>query len=121
GAASRSVAPSSARKRDRGGVVAMGSSAIGESLLPGHRAIEGDSRYRGDWVMRRLAGLVTALILAGGLAACGDKGKDEPDARASGETVATPTAASQAAPSPTPPPVAFFQCRSCHSVEPGRN
>lgn len=75
--------------------------------------------------MRRLAGLVTALVLAGGLAACGDKGKDEPGAAAGGETVAPPTAASEAAPSATPaagaPPVAFFQCRSCHSVEPGRN
>ena len=36
------------------------------------------------------------------------------------KAAATPEAASAAA-TPSKPPVAFFQCASCHSVEPGRN
>lgn len=59
-----------------------------------------------------------AVALALSLTACGGAKQEEPVADAS------PGEASLAAPSaPTAPapPVAFSQCRSCHSVEPGRN
>lgn len=54
------------------------------------------------------------LGLIGALSACG--GQKAEEGAASGE--ATPAAATTPA---NAPPAAFAQCRSCHTVEPGRN
>lgn len=70
--------------------------------------------------MDRRATALAALALAASLAACGEK-RDDPAAKGT----ATPSPVS-AAPAPAAsvmagPPVAFFQCRSCHAVDPGRH
>jgi len=76
--------------------------------------------------MRRWVRAVTFTALAASLAACGGNssepapaetsaGEAAPAAGATGEPAAP--AVSQAA----APPPAFAQCRSCHSVEPGKN
>lgn len=61
----------------------------------------------------RFTMLPAILGLIGALSACGGQKAEE---GAASEAV-TPVAATQA----NAPPAAFAQCRSCHTVEPGRN
>jgi cytochrome c len=58
------------------------------------------------------------LALAASVSACGGQKQEEPAETTPTETPATPAPATGQA---ADPPVAFFQCRSCHSVEPGKN
>ena len=59
--------------------------------------------------MRHGARRFAVLVLAAAAAGCGEPQQSE--ATAPAEAAASPTKA---------PPVAFAQCRSCHSMEPGR-
>ena len=67
---------------------------------------------------------LTAVALLAVLAACGGSGPDDGNSSAKDEAataaVGGEIAAGSQAAQGSPPP-AFAQCRSCHSVEPGRN
>lgn len=72
--------------------------------------------------MRHPAKAAALLALALATSACGGAKQDEPVAEASPGEAAAVVPAGPAAASPSPAqPVAFSQCRSCHSVEPGKN
>ena len=73
--------------------------------------------------MRKIGKMAIALVLAGGLAACGSP-KEEAAAPAAGETAAAATDAATtaaAAPATGAKPAAFAQCATCHSTEPGKH
>jgi len=69
-------------------------------------------------MMRRSVKALTFLALTVGLAACGQQKQEESAAEATMAETSAPSPADSAA---AGPPTAFFQCRSCHSVEPGKN
>jgi cytochrome c len=77
--------------------------------------------------MRRRAKAFTIIMLAACLSACGSQTTPEaPADNAASEASplpegSRPAAATTSAPAPAAPPMAFMQCRSCHSVEPGKN
>jgi cytochrome c len=72
--------------------------------------------------MRRRVKFVASLALAAAVAACSGEKRDEPASEASPSAPpALPVPASAPAAAVAAPPAAFFQCRSCHSVEPGKN
>lgn len=70
--------------------------------------------------MRRLAKAAAFLALTAGLAACGGKSEDQPAGQATSDVAAAEPGAAPRLPAGAQPP-AFAQCRSCHSVEPGKN
>lgn len=71
--------------------------------------------------------IVTAPLAL--LAACGGSGTDDSTSQGTGTEAESTTAASPASPAAvgtevaaqTAAPAAFAQCRTCHSIEPGRN
>lgn len=66
--------------------------------------------------------LVAASALA--LAACGKAATESDNPHTRAEPAAAGSAAAGAGPSPAeaaPAPASFVQCKTCHSVEPGRN
>jgi cytochrome c len=67
--------------------------------------------------MRYPLRFLVLLTSAAAVAACGGPKQEQPVAEA---TSAAPAATGPAA-TAAQVPAAFFQCRSCHSVEPGRN
>ena len=72
--------------------------------------------------MRHPAKALALLALATAVSACGGQEQEEPAKKTTVETPAAGIAAGEATPIPAAtPPAAFFQCRSCHSVEPGKN
>jgi cytochrome c len=68
--------------------------------------------------MRHPVTALAILALAASISACGGQKQEEPADTTATETPATPSATVAAT---NEPPAAFFQCRSCHSVEPGKN
>lgn len=72
--------------------------------------------------MRRPAQVVAFLALIAGLAACGSQTEEQPVAETTSDATTAEPAATSASPAvAAAPPPAFAQCRSCHSVEPGKN
>jgi cytochrome c len=74
--------------------------------------------------MRALS-TITALVLAASLTACGSPPEDAApaDGVTAADDAAAPASAAVAAATPAAGgvPVAFTQCKACHSVEPGKN
>lgn len=70
--------------------------------------------------MRCSANIAALLVLAAGLAGCGGTSEEQPAEQPTSAAAAEPPAASPAVAAAVQPP-AFAQCRSCHSVEPGKN
>ena len=72
--------------------------------------------------MRHPAKALAFLALATAVSACGGQEQGEPIEETAVETPAAEIATGETTPTPAAtPPAAFFQCRSCHSVEPGKN
>jgi cytochrome c len=81
--------------------------------------------------MRRPAKLLIIPALVACLAACGsERASDAPADAATGEALAPAASPAASVPEPSaetatavpaPPPMAFMQCRACHSVEPSKN
>lgn len=82
--------------------------------------------------MRHTSTALALLALAGALSACGGQKAEQPAEQDSAAApvpqtpAADPAAGAAATGTTTPvavasPPAGFFQCRTCHSVEPGKN
>lgn len=78
--------------------------------------------------MRHPAKPLALLALVAALSTCGGPKTEQPTEQTTAVAPAagTPAAGESAAAAATPvavasPPAAFFQCASCHSVQPGRN
>lgn len=69
--------------------------------------------------MRRPVKALVFLALATALSACGGQKQEEPAEKA--EAPASKPAVAGGTTPAGAPPAAFFQCRSCHSVEAGKN
>ena len=65
--------------------------------------------------MRRGAKEIMVLVLAASLGGCGGQSQDQATSEADMSAATAPSLPTNAM------PIAFAQCRSCHSVEPGRN